>query len=170
MLPDRKWKACVVVAPRIWTHQGSGEMPRKGNFDITYQSEEQIEARYHFTETRRCVYQSRFWQQGRQAAEVTPCRPQTVPAVSAKDPLQDTAQPSSQVGGTFVKRPDNQRNERKKVRNSSMNTKVREEGGGEGAPGTRADTPLQPVEKTTLEQISTPRPGEEPTPERLGIS
>ncbi|XP_076192180.1 uncharacterized protein LOC143159361 isoform X2 [Aptenodytes patagonicus] len=116
------------------------------------------------------VYQSRFWQQGRQAAEVTPCRPQTVPAVSAKDPLQDTAQPSSQVGGTFVKRPDNQRNERKKVRNSSMNTKVREEGGGEGAPGTRADTPLQPVEKTTLEQISTPRPGEEPTPERLGIS
>lgn len=32
----------VVVAPRIWTCQGSGKMPRKGNFDITYQSEEKL--------------------------------------------------------------------------------------------------------------------------------
>ena len=58
------------------------------------------------------VYQSRFWQQGRRAAVGAPCQPQT--AGSAKDPLQDTAQPSSQVGGTFVKTPDKQRNEGEK--------------------------------------------------------
>lgn len=42
----------VVVNPRIWAHQGSGEMPCKGNFDITYQSEEQIKTRYQLAETR----------------------------------------------------------------------------------------------------------------------
>lgn len=39
---------------------------------------------------------------------------QTVPAGSTKDPLLDTAQPSSHLGGTFVKTPDKQRNEGKK--------------------------------------------------------
>ncbi|GAB0186006.1 mitochondrial enolase superfamily member 1 [Grus japonensis] len=33
-------------------------------------------------------------------------------------------------------------------RNNSADTKVSEEGGGGGAPGTRAEIPLQPVEKT----------------------
>lgn len=42
----------VVVDPTIWAHQGSGEMPRKGNFDITHQSEEQIKTRYQLAETR----------------------------------------------------------------------------------------------------------------------
>lgn len=32
--------------------RASGEMPREGNFHVTYQSEEQTEARYHFTEAR----------------------------------------------------------------------------------------------------------------------
>lgn len=60
---------------------------------------------------------------------------QTVPAGSTKDPLLDTAQPSSHLGGTLVKTPEKQRNEGKKVRNSSMNPKVRKEGGGGGALG-----------------------------------
>ena len=51
-----------------------------------------------------------------------------------------------------------------------MNTKVRKEGAGGGALGTRAEIPLQAVEKTTVEPISTPQPGEELTPEQLGIS
>lgn len=51
-----------------------------------------------------------------------------------------------------------------------MNAKVRKEGRGGGAPGNRADIPLQLMEKTTLERISTLRPGEEPTPEQMGIS
>lgn len=42
----------VVVDPTIWAHQGSGEMPRKGNFDTTHQSEEQIKTRYQLAETR----------------------------------------------------------------------------------------------------------------------
>lgn len=59
---------------------------------------------------------------GRWAAGVAPCRP---PAGSAKAPWQDTAQLSSQVSGTFLKTPDMQRNEGKKPKESSMNTKVR---------------------------------------------
>lgn len=51
-----------------------------------------------------------------------------------------------------------------------MNTKVRKEGGEGGALGTRAGIPLQPVEKTMLEQIPTLWPGEEPTLEQLDIS
>ena len=41
------------------------------------------------------------------------------------------------------------------MRNSRGNTKVREEGGGGGVPGVRADIPLQAVEETMLEQIFT---------------
>ncbi|KAK4811165.1 hypothetical protein QYF61_019796 [Mycteria americana] len=37
-------------------------------------------------------------------------------------------------------------------RNNSADTKVSEEGGGRGAPGTRAEIPLQPVVKTMVRQ------------------
>lgn len=57
------------------------------------------------------VYQSRCWQRARRAAAATPWWPQTAPAGFTKDPLQDTAQPSSQLGGTFVKTLDKQGNE-----------------------------------------------------------
>lgn len=69
-----------------------------------------------------------------------------------------------------MKTTDKQQNEGKKVRKSSTNTKVRKAGRGGGATGTRADSPLQPVEQTTLEQISTACPEQEPTTELLGIS
>ena len=38
------------------------------------------------------------------------------------------------------------------MRNSSADTKVSEEGGGGGAPGARAEIPLQPVVKTMVRQ------------------
>jgi len=37
-------------------------------------------------------------------------------------------------------------------RNNSADTKVYEEGGAGGGPGTRAEIPLQPMEKTTVSQ------------------
>jgi len=40
------------------------------------------------------------------------------------------------------------------VRNSSTNTKV-SEGEGRAAPGTRAEIPLQPMERTPLEHVDT---------------
>ncbi|GAB0210323.1 hypothetical protein GRJ2_003498100 [Grus japonensis] len=51
------------------------------------------------------------------------------------------------VKGSFC----NQREEREDVRNSA-DTKVSEEGGGGGAPDTRAKIPLQPVVKTMVRQ------------------
>ncbi|KAK4818202.1 hypothetical protein QYF61_008586 [Mycteria americana] len=39
-------------------------------------------------------------------------------------------------------------------RNNSADTKVSEEGGGGGAPGTGAEIPLQPVEKTMVKQVA----------------
>lgn len=39
------------------------------------------------------------------------------------------------------------------MRSYSVNTKVREEGGRGGAPSTKADALLQPVEERTVEQI-----------------
>lgn len=45
------------------------------------------------------------------------------------------------------------RNKEKSVRSNSVNDKAREEGGRGGAPGTEADTPLQPMEETTVEQF-----------------
>ena len=38
-------------------------------------------------------------------------------------------------------------------RNNSADTKVSEEGGGGGAPGARAEIPLQPVVKTMVRQV-----------------
>lgn len=50
-----------------------------------------------------------------------PCQTQQVPADSATDPLQDTAESISQVGGAFVKIYF--RKERKKVRGEEKNRK-----------------------------------------------
>ena len=47
---------------------------------------------------------------------------------------------------------------------------VREEGGGGGAPGTVAETPLQPMERTTVEQIFTLQLVKEPTLGQVEIS
>jgi len=65
-------------------------------------------------------------------------------------------------------------------RNNSADTKVSEEGGGAGGPGTRAEIPLQPVEKTVVRQVVPLKPMEvhsgadihlqpvkDPTPEKV---
>ncbi|GAB0188514.1 acid sphingomyelinase-like phosphodiesterase 3b [Grus japonensis] len=46
-------------------------------------------------------------------------------------------------------------------RNSSADTKVSAEGGAGGAPGARAEIPLQPVEKTMMSQAVPLQPMEE---------
>ncbi|GAB0181526.1 hypothetical protein GRJ2_000617900 [Grus japonensis] len=46
-------------------------------------------------------------------------------------------------------------------RNNSADTKVSEEGGAGGAPGSRAEIPLQPVEKTMVRQAVPPQPMED---------
>jgi len=67
-------------------------------------------------------------------------------------------------------------------RNNSADTKVSEEGGGGGAPGSGADIPLQPVERTVVRQ-AVPlqpmevhggadlhlQPMEDPTPEQVDV-
>ena len=45
-------------------------------------------------------------------------------------------------------------------RNNSADTKVSEEGGGGGAPGTRAEIPLQPLVKTMVRQAVSLQPME----------
>lgn len=56
---------------------------------------------------------------------------------------------------------------KKEVRNSSVNTKVREGG---GTPGAEQIPTLQPVEGTTLEQISTLQPiVEDPMPQQMDM-
>lgn len=78
----------------------------------------------------------------------------TVPAISATDPLQDKAEPISHVwclwGKIFKKgqkTPDRERISGKRgVRSSRGNTKVRGGKGG-GAPGTGAKIFLQPMDK-----------------------
>ena len=65
-------------------------------------------------------------------------------------------------------------------RNNSADTEVGEEGGGGGAPGTRAEIPLQPMVKTMVRQavplqpvevhggVDIPlQPTEDPTPEQV---
>ena len=50
--------------------------------------------------------------------------------------------------------------------NNSADTKVREEGGGGGAPGARAEIPLQPMEVNGGADIHL-QPVEDPTPEQV---
>ncbi|GAB0209697.1 potassium/sodium hyperpolarization-activated cyclic nucleotide-gated channel 1 [Grus japonensis] len=52
-------------------------------------------------------------------------------------------------------------------RNNSAGTKVSEEGGIGGAPGARAEIPLQPVEKTIVKQAVALQPVEDPTVEQV---
>ena len=81
--------------------------------------------------------------------------PDTVPASSTIDPLQDTAEPIREAGGapgkTYLRKGQNTaqtvRSEEKSVRNSPVSTKVREEGAGGSAPGARPDIPLQLMER-----------------------
>lgn len=81
--------------------------------------------------------------------------------------LQGTAEPSSQEGEAAEKvyfkkgkmPPGGVRDDKKRCeRNSNMNIKVREEGDGEGASGTRAEIPLVPMEKGVVEEISMLQP------------
>lgn len=84
------------------------------------------------------------------------------------DPLQDTVEPITQsvgISGKMClgdgKKPVvwqfRERTEKKKwERNNRADTKVKEKGREAGVPDARAETPLQVVEKTMLEQISTP--------------
>jgi len=51
--------------------------------------------------------------------------------------------------------------------NSPAGTEVREGGGRGGAAGARAETPLQPVERTMVEQIHTLQPVEETVVEQV---
>ncbi|KAK4830776.1 hypothetical protein QYF61_013609 [Mycteria americana] len=54
-----------------------------------------------------------------------------------------------------------ERGVRKCERNKPADTKVREKGGGEGAPGTRAEIPLQPEEKTMVKKVVPLQPMED---------
>ncbi|GAB0180080.1 epimerase family protein SDR39U1 [Grus japonensis] len=86
-----------------------------------------------------------------------------MPAGSKTDPLLAKAEPISDSGSasgiTELRRGENnqeqlppERGVRIHERNNSADTQVTEEGGGGGAPGTRADIPLQPMEKTMVRQ------------------
>ena len=54
-----------------------------------------------------------------------------------------------------------ERGVRKCERNNSAGTRVSEEGGGGGAPGARAEIPLQPVVQTMVMQVVSLRPMED---------
>jgi len=79
------------------------------------------------------------------------------------DPPEDTAKSISKAGGASEKNifkkgqkmlDRQRRREQKRLRNHSANTKVREEEReGGGSPGTGADIPLEPVERTKVERI-----------------
>ncbi|GAB0180141.1 hypothetical protein GRJ2_000479400 [Grus japonensis] len=116
-----------------------------------------------------------------------------MPASSKTDPLLAKAEPISDGGSASgitelrrggqnlcdTKSNCSQREKREDVRNSA-DTKVSADGGGGGAPGARAEIPLQPVEKTMVRQ-AVPlqpmedddgadihlQPVEDPTPEQV---
>ncbi|GAB0203597.1 epimerase family protein SDR39U1 [Grus japonensis] len=91
-----------------------------------------------------------------------------MPAGSKMDPPLARAKPISASVITYLRRKTkelrksfcNQREEREDVRNSA-DTKVSEEGGGGGAPDTRAKIPLQPVVKAMVKQAVPLQPMEE---------
>ncbi|KAK4811167.1 hypothetical protein QYF61_019798 [Mycteria americana] len=84
---------------------------------------------------------------------------------SQTDPLQAKDEPVSDGGSTSVitfkkgkkllrnSNCSQKRGVRLCERNNSADTKVSEEGGGGGAPGARAEIPLQPVVKTMVKQV-----------------
>ncbi|GAB0189017.1 epimerase family protein SDR39U1 [Grus japonensis] len=87
-----------------------------------------------------------------------------MPAGSKTDPLLAKAEPISDGGSasgiTELRRGEKTAQEKLQPdrgvrickRNDSADTKVSEEGGGGGAPGARAEIPLQPMEKTMVRQ------------------
>ncbi|GAB0178358.1 zinc finger and BTB domain-containing protein 5 [Grus japonensis] len=108
----------------------------------------------------------------RRHQELPPCEIQLVTACSKTDLPLPKAGPISQAGGASAimclrKRKSHcaaavrERSEKKCERNNSADTKVSEEGGGEGAPGARAEIPLQPMEKTMVRQAVTQQPMED---------
>jgi len=95
------------------------------------------------------------------------------PAVSKTDPPLARAKPISAGGRASVtmnlqrgKEPlvqqqlQPERGVRIRERNTSAETKVIEEGGGEGAPGTRDEIALKPMEKTVVRQVVPLKPVE----------
>ncbi|GAB0181680.1 EH domain-containing protein 4 [Grus japonensis] len=96
-----------------------------------------------------------------------------MPASSKMDPLLAKAKPISGGGSasgvtelTRGKKPAQQKQQlgtavRRCERNSPADTKVSAEGGGGGTPGTRAEIPLQPMEKTMVRQAVSLQPMED---------
>ncbi|KAK4830926.1 hypothetical protein QYF61_014299 [Mycteria americana] len=78
----------------------------------------------------------------RRHQELPPHRTQQVPAGSKTDPPLAKAEPISNVHGISV------------IADLRRDTKVSEEGGRGGAPGAGAEIPLQPMEKTTVVQVT----------------
>ncbi|GAB0179801.1 epimerase family protein SDR39U1 [Grus japonensis] len=117
------------------------------------------------------------------------------PLLAKAEPISDggsTSRVTELRGGKKKNKPPNQKQEqlfsqkrgvRRCERNNSADTQVSEEGGGGGAPGTGAEIPLQPVEKTMVKQ-AVPlqpmeddggedihlQPMEDPTPEQVDVS
>ncbi|GAB0194454.1 acid sphingomyelinase-like phosphodiesterase 3b [Grus japonensis] len=91
-----------------------------------------------------------------------------MPAGSKMDPPLAKAKPIKRLCDNIFKKENkgvkgsfcNQREEREDVRNSA-DTKVSADGGGGGAPGTRAEIPLPPVVKTMVKQAVPLQPMEE---------
>ncbi|GAB0176471.1 hypothetical protein GRJ2_000112300 [Grus japonensis] len=86
-----------------------------------------------------------------------------MPAGSKMDPLLAKAEPISDGGSTsgvtelrrgkkHQEQLQTERGVRRCERNNPADTKVSEEGGRGGAPGTKAEIPLQPIEKTMVRQ------------------
>jgi len=123
----------------------------------------------------------------RSCQKLPPCPVDLMPAGSKMDLPLAKAEPISDGGSTSgitqlrrgKKTWATATADRAKSENSA-NTKVGEEGGGGGAPGMRAEIPLQPVEKIMVRQ-SVPlqpmefhsgadfhlQPGQDPTPEHV---
>ncbi|GAB0184492.1 epimerase family protein SDR39U1 [Grus japonensis] len=101
-----------------------------------------------------------------------------MPAGSKMDPMLAKAEPISNGGSasgiTYLKGEKTavkqqlqlKRGLRRCERNNSADTKVSEEGGGGGAPGARADIPLQPMEVDGEADIHL-QPMENPMPEQV---
>ncbi|PKU40851.1 protein pxr1-like [Limosa lapponica baueri] len=99
-----------------------------------------------------------------------------MPATSKMDGLLAKAETISDCGSTsmitYLRREKKllhnstwERGVRRCVRNSSANTKVSEEEGGGGVPGTKAEIPLQPMVKTLGKQTVPLQPMKDPAPE-----
>jgi len=84
-------------------------------------------------------------------------RLQDRPPLAKAKPISDSGSASVLTYLRSMENPTQQqlqqeREVRIRERNNSADTKVSEEGGGGGAPGTGAEIPLQPMEKTMVRQ------------------